>query len=255
MATSSLRLALALAMANGAAVAGGHALRAPALTPVFHAGERYANVFSRTLGVRAEGFAEDVRRTSGSASYRVLEGASPPRLHIDYRYDGRPPGSGTVELRDGGATTCYDGTCSANTDGSGLAFNPRLWGAAPAKLRVGQHWTVDIRQPWELGPPGRQTVTVVAFDPADLSVTLRREGSGVGAYLGDRPTVALMRDGQSHVFRLLPGRSHWSGYTTFRAGIVVSDELLVERPVTLASDTLGRVAGQEREYILLNAAP
>jgi hypothetical protein len=57
------------------------------------------------------------------------------------------------------------------------------------------------------------------------------------------------------VFRVLPGRSHWSGYTTFRAGIVVSDELLVERAVTLVSDKLGRVAGQEREYILLDAAP
>jgi hypothetical protein len=255
MATSSLRLALALAMAQGAAVVGGQSSHAPALTPVFHAGERYANVFSRTIDVRAEGFGEDVRRTSGSAEYRVIEGGSPQRLHIDYRYDGRPPGSGTVQLRDEGATTCYDGTCSANTDGSGLAFNPRLWGVAPAKLRVGQHWTVDIRQPWELGPPGRQTVTVVAFDPADLRVTLRREGSGEGAYLDDRPTATLVRDGQSHVFRVLPGRSHWSGYTTFRAGIVVSDELLVERAVTLVSDKLGRVAGQEREYILLDAAP
>jgi hypothetical protein len=54
---------------------------------------------------------------------------------------------------------------------------------------------------------------------------------------------------------VLPGRSHWRGYTTFHAGVVVSDELMVERPVTLVSDALGRIRGQEREYIALNAMP
>jgi hypothetical protein len=36
---------------------------------------------------------------------------------------------------------------------------------------------------------------------------------------------------------------------------VVSDELMVERPVTLVSDKLGRIAASERQYILLNAMP
>jgi len=47
----------------------------------------------------------------------------------------------------------------------------------------------------------------------------------------------------------------WTGYTTFREGVVVSDELLVQRPVTFVSNELSRMAGSEREYILLNAMP
>ena len=248
-------IAIALAMASLAAVAT-RVTGTAALTPQFRAGERYANVFSRTVAVRADGFEENVRRVSGSAEYRVLEGSpSRPRLHIDYRYDGRAPGSGTVEFRDGGATSCFDGNCSPNTDASGLAWNPRLWGAAPASLRVGQQWTVPLGQPWELGTPGRQTVTVVAYDPGEARVTLKREGSGDGIFLGDKPTLILHRDGRSDEFRVAPGRAHWAGYTTFRAGVVLSDELMVERPLTLVSDVAGRIAAQEREYILLNAAP
>lgn len=249
-------LALALATASLPAVAGDRQPHAAALTPVFHPGERYANVFSRTIAVRADGFEDNVRRVSGSAAYRVLDGeAARPRLHIDYRYDGRAPGSGTVAFRDEGATACFDRHCSPNTDASGLAWNPRLWGVAPAALRVGQHWSLDIAQPWELGTRGRQTVTVVAFDARDKRVTLKREGDGDGAFLGDTPTLTLRRDGRSQVFRMSAGHAHWTGYTTFRAGVVVSDELMVERPLTLVSDTSQRIVAQEREYILLNAAP
>ncbi|MEI7035175.1 hypothetical protein [Fulvimonas yonginensis] len=114
---------------------------------------------------------------------------------------------------------------------------------------------MDIAGPWELGPRGRQTVTVVALDPADARVTLEREGEGGGAYLGDRLAATLVRAGRSYAVRVQPGRSHWIGYTTFRAGVVLSDELLVERPVTLVSDELGRVPAHEREYILLAAMP
>lgn len=248
--------ALALGAISLATVAGEAHPRASALTPVFHPGERYANVFSRTIAVRAAGFEENVRRVSGSAQYRVLAGTTAgPQLHIDYRYDGRAPGSGRVELRDGGATACFDGNCSPNTDASGLTWNPRLWGIAPPSLRIGQRWTTDIAQAWELGTPGRQTVTVMTLDASDARVTLKREGSGEGAFLGDAPTITLRRDGVGRMFRVSPGRAHWIGLTTFRAGVIVSDELMVERPLTLVSDALGPVAAQEREYILLDAAP
>jgi hypothetical protein len=226
------------------------------LTPGFHKGEQFSNVFSRTIAYRATGFDENVRRVSGSASYRVLDGsATQPRLRIDYRYDGLQQGSGTVELRDGGAISCFNGKCTPNTDASGLAWNPRLWGTPPAALRVGQSWRVDMAAPWELGPPGTQKVTVIALDPVSQRITLLREGSGDGAYLDDKLAMTLTRDGQSWPVTVQPGRSHWYGYTTFRAGVVVSDELVVERPVTLASDKLGRIAGSQREYILLNAMP
>lgn len=229
---------------------------APALTLRLHAGERYANVFSRTIAIQADGFDDSVRRVSGNGLYRVLDGSpAKPRLHLDYRYDGLQQGSGTVALPEQGAVSCFDGKCAPNTDASGLAWNPLLWGPAPARLRVGQHWEVELKAPWELGTPGHQTVTVVALDPAGQRVTLEREGSGEGAYLRDRLDTTLVRDGHSYPVHVLPGRSHWHGYTTFHAGVVVSDELVVERPVTLVSDALGRISGQEREYILLNAMP
>jgi hypothetical protein len=54
---------------------------------------------------------------------------------------------------------------------------------------------------------------------------------------------------------VVPGASRWIGYTTFREGVVISDELIVERPLTLTAEGLGSVAASEREYILLNAMP
>jgi hypothetical protein len=229
---------------------------APALTPAFRAGASLGNVFSRTIAIHAPGFDDAVRRVSGTAVYRVTDAsATRPRLRIDYDYDGRPAGSGTVELPDDGATNCFNGQCAPNTDASGLAYNPRLWGRPPTTLHVGQRWTVDIAGPWELGPAGRQTVTMVALDPASRTVTLQREGSGDGAWLGDAPTLTLTRDGRSYQVTRQAGRAHWYGYATFRDGIVLSDELISTRPVMLASDRLGRIKAVERQYILLNAMP
>lgn len=232
------------------------AATAAALTPSLHAGDVFGNVFSRTIALQASGFDDAVRRVSGTASYRVVDAAAtPPRLRIDYLYDGRPAGSGSVALPDEGATNCYDGKCAPNTDASGLAYNPLLWGRAPATLRVGQRWTVEIRTPWELGPAGRQTVTVLAFDPASHTVSLEREGSGNGPWLGDAPQLTLTRGDRSYAVARQPGRAHWHGRTTFRDGIVLSDELISTRPVTLISAQLGRIEGVERQYILLNATP
>lgn len=247
---------LLLGLSSSAAALAAASATAPALTPAFRTGAGFGNVFSRTIAIRAPGFDEAVHRVSGTATYRVVDAALPtPRLRIDYRYDGRPAGSGTVELPDGGATNCYDGKCAPNTDASGLAYNPRLWGAPPAALKLGQHWTVDIPGPWELGPAGRQTVTVVALDPASHTVTLEREGSGDGAWLDEKPQLTLTRDGKPYEVTRQAGRAHWHGYTTFRDGIVLSDELVSSRSVTLSSAQLGRIEATERQYILLNAMP
>ncbi|MEP6897946.1 MAG: hypothetical protein ABI870_05395 [Rhodanobacter sp.] len=226
------------------------------LTPVFHAGARFDNVFSRTISIRANGFDEAVHRVSGSASYRVLKnGVTDDGLQISYRYDGMHEGTGANGFRDGGAISCFDGKCTPNTDASGLAYNPVQWGKPPATLHVGQRWSVDIVAPWELGTPGRQTVTVMAVDPVDQSATLKREGHGDGAYAGETLQTKIIRHGKSYDVTIEPGHSHWYGYTTFHHGIVISDELMVERPVTLVSRTLGRIAASERQYILLNAMP
>lgn len=246
-----------LALLSLPATSGAAAPRAAAaLTPALHAGDVFGNVFSRTVALQAPGFDDAVRRVSGTATYRVVDAAAtPPQLRIEYHYDGRPAGSGSVALPHDGATNCYDGKCAPNTDASGLAYNPLLWGHAPATLRVGQRWTVDIKLPWELGPAGRQTVTVVAFDPASHTVSLEREGSGSGAWLGDAPQLTLTRGDRSYPAARQPGRTHWHGRTTFRDGIVLNDELISTRPVVLSSAQLGRIEGVERQYILLNATP
>jgi hypothetical protein len=247
---------LALSSLPAAAGAAMPSATARALTPAWHAGDTFGNVFSRTIALQAPGFDDAVRRISGTASYRVADDAArPPRLRIDYHYDGRPAGSGTVALPDGGASNCFDGQCAPNTDASGLAYNPLLWGRAPSTLRVGQRWTVKIDAPWELGPAGRQTVTVVAFDAASRTVSLEREGSGNGPWLGDAPQLTLTRGDRSYPVTRQAGRAHWHGLTTFRDGLVLSDELMSVRPVTLRSAQLGRIEGVERQYILLNATP
>lgn len=249
-------VALLMVFAATSAQALGAESAAAYLTPAFRDGALYADVFSRAIAFDAAGFDGSVRRVSGSAIYHSITGAAAhPRLRIDYHYDGRPPGGGIVEFRDDGATSCFDGKCTPNTDASGLAWNPRLWGRPPGTLRVGQSWIADIAAPWELGTPGRQTVTVIALDPVSHSVTLEREGDGDGAYLDDPLETILVRDGHSYSVTVQPGRSHWYGYTTFRAGVVVSDELMVERPVILVSGQLGRIAARQREYILLDAMP
>jgi hypothetical protein len=120
---------------------------------------------------------------------------------------------------------------------------------------VGQRWTVDIAVPWELGSAGRQTVAVVALDRASHTVTLQRKGMGDGVWLGHAATPALTRDARGYQVTRQAGRARWYGYATFRNGIVISDELISTRTVTLASDRLGRIKAVERQYILLNAMP
>jgi hypothetical protein len=226
------------------------------LTPVFHGGDRHDNVFSRTMAIRAKGFDDTVWRISGSGTYRVsASAAGEQQIHGSFRYDGRPEITGTVAFQQAGAISCYNEKCSPNTDASGLIYNSLQWGTPPGKLRVGQSWTVDIAAPWELGTPGRQIVTVIALDPVSHSVTLKREGHGDGAYADETLRAHIRSGDQTHDVAIEPGRSHWYGYTTFTRGIVTSDELMVERPVILVSKELGRIAGDERQYILLNAMP
>jgi hypothetical protein len=56
-------------------------------------------------------------------------------------------------------------------------------------------------------------------------------------------------------FDLLPGASHWQGYTTFTKGVVISDELVVTRTDTLRSNEGKEIVAHERRNMLLNAAP
>lgn len=222
-------------------------------------GEHYSNVFSIASAIKADGFDIRVGRNSGSADYTVTQVVpdGTATYAVNGVYDGMPAndGRGIAVTRDGGATSCWNGTCRTYTDASGLIYNRLLWGDPPAHLKVGMHWRVRIPQAWELGQPGVQTVTVIRVDATEGTVTLKREGSAIGAFANEPATVELVKDGKQYTLTDAPGRARWSGYTTFRHGIVQSDELLVVRSDVLHSPQFGAVKATRRRYMLLNAAP
>lgn len=95
----------------------------------------------------------------------------------------------------------------------------------------------------------------MSLDPLEHSIVLEREGTGTGYFANDKKQIKLTRGEKTYTVGITPGRSHWMGYATFRADVVVSDELVVVRHVTLTNAELGTFNGTERQYILLNLAP
>jgi hypothetical protein len=150
---------------------------------------------------------------------------------------------------------CYGSQCQLATDGSGLLFSTFLWGRPPDDLKVGDTWTVSIPQPWELGPSGKQKVTVLSLDKVSHLIMLEREGSGTGSFDGDKTELDLAKGGKTLHVAVTAGDAHWHGYTLFRDGIVISDELMVVRSLTLTASGQAPIAATQRQYILLNASP
>lgn len=226
------------------------------LTTRVQVSQEIGNIFSRTISVKVDGYDEFVQRVSGTGIYKTLE-ATPAQIVFDstFRYDGRPPSTGKTTVKDGGRTVCWKDKCSPWTDASGVSFNPLFWGNPKGTLRPGQSWTVDIPVSWELGPAGRQTVRVVSIDTRNDSITLERTGEAEGDAENEIKKVPLVKDKKAYVVDVVPGKASWSGYTTFRRGVIVSDELLVQRPIKVSSKEIGEVSGVERQYILLNEAP
>jgi hypothetical protein len=233
------------------------------LVPQFAAGQTFGTVFSIMRSIKAEGYDDYAGRNGGSADYTVI--AVRPeawRLRVNYRYDGRATGSDEIELRDGGRTACTlkaDATanCQPSLDGSGLIYNPLLWGTPPAKLSPGATWRVDITPAWELGGAhGSEQVTIVSVDASTDTIVLKREGSSEGFFGEGEPTQRqLSRAGQSETLELLPGTAHWRGFTTITKGVIFSDELLVTRESRLRTTAGALVNATERWIMLLNAAP
>jgi hypothetical protein len=219
-------------------------------------GQKINNIFSRAIAFHVEGIDDIAYRFGGTANYEITE-ASPDHITFvsDVLYDGHPQYHGGAELRDHNTTACAKGKCRTLNDASGVLFDPLLWGTPPATLAPGTTWQVAIKDPWELGPPATQTITVVSTDPANHEITLKREGSGDGWYDSDSKQLKVKKDGKEYTVDVSPGTSHWLGYTTFHQGIVKNDELLVERDVTLSAADFPKLTGKERQYILLNAAP
>ena len=219
-------------------------------------GETYANIFSKAISIKGRGFKEIVSRISGTGMDTVVDpNPHAPVFDGTYRYDGYPAGTGRMEIRNHGETYCSKKKCVVDAESSGLSFNPLLWGMPPPRLKPGTTWQIKIGQPWELGPPGSETVRVVSLDPVNHIVTLDRWGSGSGeSDSEDAHMVHITVGNKTDVAKVLPGPSHWSGQTVFQHGIILSDVILMERPVTLIS-RLGTFHGMEREYTLLNAMP
>jgi hypothetical protein len=218
-------------------------------------GQKLGNIFSRTISYKSADFSEQVFRAAGTGIYIVTK-ADPtaPEFEGTFRYDGRPESHSKVIMTDWGKTVNYDGTASTNTDGSGVLYNSLIWGKPPVKIGKGDTWQVTISQPWELGGPGVQTVTVIDIDAANHTVRLKREGSGDGFYDGDKHELTITKDGKQIKMDIAPDTTHWIGYTTFQNGLVISDELMSTRDVTLLGDST-KFNARQREYILLNAMP
>ena len=222
------------------------------LQPAFSVSQEFGTTFSRTVAFTSPGYEDVVRRVSGTGAYRVTK-ISDTETVLDGRflYDGSPVSSGTISIRDGGRTLCWNGQCSLSTDASGLTMNPNLWGIPPKKLHAGQSWTVQVSVPWELGPPGQETITVVAVDAKRGLVSMKREGSGQGNSADDIKHITFKAKSESATAELKYGKTTWTGYTTFQRGITWSDTLLMQRPFTAIVNGKD-VAGMERQYILLN---
>lgn len=225
-------------------------------TPDVLPGQTYNTVFSRTISFKGDAIDEFVRRAAGTASTTVTK-VGKDEIDSDdvWRYDGIQEGHASSERKDSGRTACSNGKCSTATDASGTFYNALFWGRPPDTIQAGMTWVVHIDIPWELGPAGDQTVTVLLVDPTSGTVILKREGSGAGGYAGDLKQIPVVRSGKTYKVDVTPGPSHWIGQTILRRGVVLSDELLVERPVTLSSTDFGTVSANERQFILLNAAP
>lgn len=225
------------------------------LTPQFKTGEWYGTLFSRTIALSSHDFPAMVFRISGTGSYEVTgNDEQGPAFDAVFLYDGRPEDKSKIAFRDGGRTLVYNDKPAVNTDASGLTYNPLLWGVPPATLAKGTSWEVELQQPWELGGAGHQQVKVIDADPGSQTIRLKREGHGDGFFAGDQQELEIMKDGKRLRVKVLPEKSHWTGYTTFKNGIVISDELMVVRPLILQADSV-KFSATQRQYILLNQMP
>jgi hypothetical protein len=218
--------------------------------------QAFSQVFSRTISTRVEGFDWIARRLSGTGSYR-LSGVVSDQFVFESKfiYDGKPLASGITKIRRDGGESCWEDKCGPATDASGLFFNSMLWGTPPKKIGVGTSWHTRISLPWELGPAGEEEVTVTALDASTGSVTLLRKGSGAGPFDNDGAQIKLTKDGKEYVMDSKAGQASWCGYATIARGIIISDELLVERTLSLSSEELGEKTGFQRQYILLSQMP
>lgn len=229
------------------------------LRPALKTGERITDVFSKTVSIKGQGFDEYVGRIAGSGNATITR-IIPKAISFSqtYRYDGYASGAGNSEILSDQMTICFQGKCRIDDETSGVLFNPLLWGPVPDEIHVGTSWKVTISKPWEIGPSGTEQVRVLRLDPLNHVITLLREGMGSGTSSDDlarqqsgKP-LSITVAGKKIDVSLIPGASRWSGTTTVCRGVILSDEIMVERQVTLVSKTGRKFVGEQRSYTLLN---
>lgn len=228
------------------------------LAPDLKIGESLSSVFSKAVAISGPGFQVVVKRISGTGDEVVtaIHGGE-----ITFKgagvYDGRPAQKWIHKRMEDGITDCWNDQCAVNDQTSGTIFNRYLWGIAPQDVHVGSSWAVTIAKPWEIGPRGSERVRVLRLDPLNREITLTREGSGSGPSSDDayksEITITTTR-GKTLAVRVVPAEAHWRGYTTIREGVIIADEILVERHVTLVASTGQRFEGEQRSYTLENLA-
>lgn len=226
------------------------------LQPHLKVGERLLHVFSRAISIEGSGFKEIVERVSGTDESIIdAVGRRGTMVHGDYRVDGHPPGSDRIRITADGTSICRGSHCMVDHETSGMLFNPLLWGHPPQDLNAGSTWTATIAEPWELGPPGTETVRVVRLDAVHHTIVLLRQGHGHGPSLHDQHTKSLAittSEGDTLETALVPGETRWTGRTIVRDGIIVADTIMVERHVTLVAADGRKFGGEQRAYTLEN---
>jgi hypothetical protein len=222
------------------------------LKPHPSAGQTQSDVTYRVIAIHGDGMEDSVVQIPATGTYTFLPSGSSDTIKwtISVRMDGRMAMKDAAgEYRDNGTTMCFQGKCNFMTDASGPFFNPTLWGQPQGELSPGRSWTVELKQPWELGPPGKQTVTVLSMDAKNGIVILKRDGEAVGPYEGGQPSLTIKKEGKPYKVDVKYGLAHWSGQAVFRHGVVVSDELLCVTPLELSSPELGVIHAVERQYM------
>ncbi|MEO6869394.1 MAG: hypothetical protein ABI168_07105 [Ginsengibacter sp.] len=216
-------------------------------------GRHLGTIFMRTSSITGDGFTPQANRVSGTGDYTVTaSNADSSSFEALFTIDGFAPSLSTVTISDSGKTIGFSGKKFPNREASGLVYNPAIWGTIKGFPKKGDEWTVNIDKSWELGGAGKQLVSVIYADHKNFIIILKREGSGEGFYDNEPEEMIIKNGAESIKVKITPGTGHWNGYTTIQRGLIISDELMATRPLTLiTSDTIFHAI--HREYIMLNA--
>ncbi len=85
-------------------------------------------------------------------------------------------------------------------------------------------------------------VKAISVAPLSDTITLERTGEGDGESVNEIKKPPLVKDKKTYTVEVFAEKATWSGYTTFRRGVILSDSLSVESPVIVSSRELGQAS-------------